>query len=250
MSIYTPFDDDPRDRPRGILSQADRKFLLDRSDYSRQNARQRRMKIVERVENAVYDFWLLQMCLEEREIQDITEAISTDGPGHPISEAELDLLSGPSPVPGDNSIVAAPGGFHRGLVTMIALFYRIYGDDEAAFERLLQQGVGGGIDHERNGQWDVEVDLEIERIGTPESADVIDRLEAGLFRDLSDTERKVVIARLIEEDALDLNALRRSFAKDEEEFAKLAEQDGDEKFVKQDDGEFTKLDDDLDVKDE
>lgn len=223
-----------------MLSVADRKYLLDPSSYTRQSAYNRRSKIVERVANTIYDFWLLSVCLEEREVREIADAISFDGPGHPISQQEFDLLSGPSPVPGENNILGSPGGYHRGVVTLISLLYRIYGDDEAGFEKLLEEGINGGIEKERGGLWSVDVDLEVERVEGMRLDDVIERLEAGEHHELSDLDREIVLSRLIEEDALDLDALRRSFEKDERLREQLEDSE-EEKYVKRADGEFVKL---------
>jgi hypothetical protein len=49
------------DRPRGILSTADRKFLLGETDFSTSaGARRRRQKIRERVTHAMLDFQILE----------------------------------------------------------------------------------------------------------------------------------------------------------------------------------------------
>jgi hypothetical protein len=47
------------DRPRGILSEADRKYLKNPDEYSKQAGYERRQAIIERVHEALYDFPLL-----------------------------------------------------------------------------------------------------------------------------------------------------------------------------------------------
>lgn len=214
MTVSTPHDDDPRDRPRGILSEADRQYLLDPANYSRQASYRRRDDIADRVENAIYDSWLLAQTLDDQEIGTIAERISVDGSTHPISDAEAGLLSGtPFGEDGEDRILAAPGEFHRGVVQLIELLYRIYGDDEVAFEKMLEDGVHGGVEKERGGLWSVDVDLEIESLETADMEDVIERLEAGEHNSLNDLEREIVISHLAAEDALDLDALRAAETK-------------------------------------
>ncbi|MDS0284023.1 hypothetical protein [Haloarcula onubensis] len=71
------------DRPRGILSTEDRKFLLGKTEYtSSSGARRRRQKIRERVTNAMLDFKILQE-LEARDRNQIFEG-----------EERRDLLAG------------------------------------------------------------------------------------------------------------------------------------------------------------
>lgn len=229
------------DRDRGFLAPVDREFLRGEKSYEhRQSAYDRRQTIRKRVENAIYDFWLLAQTLDDREIDAIAERVAVDGPTHPISDAEAGLLSGtPVGQDGENRIYAAPGGFHRGFVSLIELLYRIYGDDEAAFEHLLEVGIHAGIERERDGLWSVNVDLEIEPFETADMDEIIERLEAGDHNSLNALERQVVLSRLAEQDAINLEALRRS--RDRDEAAADAEPN-DRKYVKRADGEFVKLD--------
>jgi hypothetical protein len=55
----------PIDRPRGILSEADRKYLTNPDEYSDQGAYERRQAIIERVHEALHDFPLLTSELDE-----------------------------------------------------------------------------------------------------------------------------------------------------------------------------------------
>lgn len=71
------------DRPRGILSTEDRKFLFGKTEYtSSSGARRRRQKIRERVTNAMLDFTILRE-LEARDRNQIFEG-----------EERRDLLAG------------------------------------------------------------------------------------------------------------------------------------------------------------
>lgn len=49
----------PKERPRGILTEADREFLRNSEEYSRQAAHARQNAILERTRNAILDFTLL-----------------------------------------------------------------------------------------------------------------------------------------------------------------------------------------------
>jgi hypothetical protein len=68
-------ESDAHPRPRGILTPTDREFLRgDTEDYSKQQKRDRRRKIRERVYHALLDFALLWMFLEPRDVALIFDA--------------------------------------------------------------------------------------------------------------------------------------------------------------------------------
>lgn len=56
---------DSSDRPRGVLSTADRLFLLDRKDLAEQSQRDARYRIRERIQNAILDFEIIDSRLSE-----------------------------------------------------------------------------------------------------------------------------------------------------------------------------------------
>lgn len=68
----TSDENGPEKRPRGILTEADRKFLRNREEYSRQAAHARQEAVVERTRNAILDFSLLFDNLTDEDWTDIT----------------------------------------------------------------------------------------------------------------------------------------------------------------------------------
>lgn len=205
-------DSDPRER--GILSPKNRDYLLDPEGYSRQGAHYHRSNIRDQTTNAIRDCWLLAHHLPEKDLLRIVEELRVDESFHPLDPAPDDLSEG---VPGHEGgrVLAAPGGLHRGVVSAISLIYRLYGDDEAMFERVVEQGVRDAIVRERSGMWEVTVEIESERIRGAEIENVIEKLESGKHADLNELEKDMVISRLAEQDSLDIDALRETAETDQ-----------------------------------
>lgn len=59
------------ERPRGILSKADRQFLAGESDLQDQSQRKRRKVIRQRVFHGILDFWLLVDYLSDKDVEQI-----------------------------------------------------------------------------------------------------------------------------------------------------------------------------------
>lgn len=59
------------DRPRGILSKADRQFLAGESNLKEQSKRKRRKVIRQRVFHGILDFWLLVDYLSDKDVEQI-----------------------------------------------------------------------------------------------------------------------------------------------------------------------------------
>lgn len=209
MVTSDPLDND---RERGILTTADRDYLVDRADYSRQNANARKNAIVERTTEAIRDCWLLANRLEDDEVQRIVDRLRVGGDFHPLHPVPQEIVDQGTVIEGTDpgDVLAAPNQLHRGIVSAIALLYRFYGDDEVAFERVVAQGVRSGIGHSRSGRWAVDVEINATRDEKGDMDEIIERLEDGEHNSLNDLEREMVISRLVEEDALDLDALRAS----------------------------------------
>lgn len=222
-------------RDRGILAPVDREFLAGIKEYNhRQSAHRRRGEIRDRVANGIRDFWLLANELDDRDVAQIADALSVppvlDESGEEKFEFEhgenfhsLDLVSAHSDADaesafegvGTDGVVGSPKGFHRGAVSAIAFLYRLYGDDEVAFESLIAEGARSGIGHSRTGTWSVDVDIAAQRVEEVDVEEVIEKLAAGNHAALTDLEREIVVSRLAEQDALDIEALRESKRRDE-----------------------------------
>lgn len=248
--------DDLRERPRGVLSHADRKYLIGPEIPSRQAAHARKSAILDRTTESLRDGWLLAHYLPDEDVKRIRDRLRVGGEFHELRPTPPELREGSSSIEGvaPHEVRSAPGEMHRGLVGMIALLWRLYGDDEAAFERLVAEGVRAGISETRAGRWSADVSIEPTRIEEANVPDVIERLEAGEHNSLNDLEREVVISRLASKGALDLDALRETVSRRELEAAERADPDKfddaelepsgeqDAKYVKRSDGEFVKLD--------
>lgn len=234
-------DDDLRKRPRGVVSHADRKYLILPETFSRQAAHARETEILKRTTESLRDGWLLAHYLPDECVSRIADRLCVGGNWHELRPTPPELIEGSGAIEGvdPGEVRAAPGQMHRGLVGMIALLWRLYGDDKPAFERLVAEGVRGGIESTRTGNWSVDVDIELSRLEEANVDDVIERLEAGEHTSLNDLERQVVISRLAEQDAIDLEALRRS--RDRDGAAADAEPNN-RKYVKLDDGSFAPVD--------
>lgn len=84
---------DSTDRPRGILTQSDREFLVGQKEgYSAQQKRDRRRKIRERVYHSLLDFGLLWMFLEMRDVEQIF-GTEDDGVGIASRKAIQDAIA-------------------------------------------------------------------------------------------------------------------------------------------------------------
>lgn len=161
------------DRPRGILTPADRAYLTGERSYgSEQSERNARARIRDRIEAAMYDFDVLVETLDERDRRLVFEERFGEAGG----TAALDAL------------VAAQ-----------AFLYRAVGDTELPFETVLREGVN--VAEATEGRV-ASVDLTVSR--ATRSVDTLRRkLELG--ERLSLTE----IAFLQESDAVSDDELAR-----------------------------------------
>lgn len=118
------------ERPRGILSPADRAYLRgDRTFESDQSERNARARIRRRVEAALYDAELLDDCLAERDRELVFE----------------------------KHVGADPDGV-RALIATLAFLYRGAEDASLSFETLLEEGVSRA-EADRNVAASVDFDV-------------------------------------------------------------------------------------------
>lgn len=204
---------DPEESNRGIFTDADRDYLSAPDGYSRQAAHSRRRAIERRTENAMRDFWFLAHRAEDRTVERIADDLVVDGEFHPVDPVPPELadrdravIEGVDP----SHVRAAPGGFHRGVADSVAFLFRLYGDDEEMFERVLAEGVRAGVAHMRGGTWSVSVSIDADRVEGFDLDAVIEKLENAEYSELTDFERKILIARLGSKDAIDFDALRET----------------------------------------
>ncbi|PSP42793.1 hypothetical protein BRC68_10265 [Halobacteriales archaeon QH_6_64_20] len=148
------------DRPRGILSAADRRFLRGEKKYKhRQSLLKRRATIRERVVNGILDFEVLLTELSENDREKIVDELGIRAPEH-------SLIGGS---------YAAPSG----VTDAIGFLYLLHTDRED-FLTTVDHAVKSALRHRGEAVTDVTTRMDIER------ADHIDT-EAAIVRALQAT---------------------------------------------------------------
>jgi hypothetical protein len=172
------------DRPRAMLTPADRQFLLGEKEYEhRQTAFDRRKAIRDRVVASLSDFSLLFGYLSKHEREKIADEISMP-----------DWADAP-----DHSVMAGPPDSVVHTLAFLCLLH----EDTEAFQQTVGQGAAGAIQKERGGRWDVDVDIDPERIPAPPNLEAIDeKLQDGLPGELNGLEAQRVIDELAKRHAL------------------------------------------------
>lgn len=167
------------DRPRGVLTPADRKFLRGESELkSKQSRRDARLRIRNRIENAILDFSILFEELEER---DLVNVFSSDS-------------------------VEEKDAFQDGIVDALAFLY--WGSKRAAlyptFESMLIEGVKAAEAKENDGDYQfVEVEFEVKNRGGMTPEQVLEKLQSDGINDVSDGELRAFVQYLSERGVLD-----------------------------------------------
>lgn len=127
----------PLDRPRGILSKADREYLCGQKEYAHaQSESNRKQDIRNRVQNSLRDFRILSQLLDQSEIENIVEELGTEET-------------------------------YDSIVHLIAFSYLCSDQDRPRIEGLIQRGVrlGANIDQSDRSAGkatDVDVTINIE----------------------------------------------------------------------------------------
>ena len=154
------------DRPRGILSTEDRKFLLGQTEYtSSSGARRRRQMIRERVTNAMLDFRILQE-LEARDRNQIFEG-----------EERRDLLA---------------GGFSSGFFFLYDALTRSRKDTEHV-DMNLQVYLSQAIEHvEKTRGHQATLSMEIHREELSDPEEIFERVKEHGFQSLNAAELDTV----------------------------------------------------------
>lgn len=150
------------ERPRGILSHADRAFLLGAADLEgKQSIYDTRYRIRKRVRNAVLDFSILFEHLSERDRKQVF-----DPPADEVEE------------------------FTNAIVDSLAFFYLGTEGYDPPRETLLAESVRRAErrrrDHDSSGI--VMASVNVEHADRDHLAAVLDRIEAGSFHELTDKD--------------------------------------------------------------
>lgn len=99
-------DFEPEERPRGILTKEDRRFLRGEKDVDEQTRRDTRYRIRERVKNSLEDFSLLVDALPDEDRDTIFESLEEQG-FPPVHDALVFFYSGLENADGDFEDVLA-----------------------------------------------------------------------------------------------------------------------------------------------
>lgn len=167
----------PKDRPRGILSQADREYLCGQKEYAHaQSEANRRQDIRERVINGLQDFFLLFLFLEPADRQQLAEE---------MGKKELD----------------------QSLEAMMAFAYLTVDQNLPRLERLIEHGVLLGANSESSDDstgeaTDVDADIDVNY--NPDVDALYEKVTKGNTNQLTPAEIGVLVrAGKLESEDLD-----------------------------------------------
>lgn len=161
------------DRDRGILTPSDREFLLGRkTDYTEHSKKQKRNRIRRRLRNAILDFTILFDHLDDRDRETVF---------NPEDEAREDYTQG---------IVDMLGFLHLGTMG----YY-------VPFKDMLGQGVNRAEQKLADSDYRmVTVDFNVDPVGRIDVDEVIDKLEAERFDEVTDEELRAFVRLMTESD--------------------------------------------------
>jgi len=154
-----------KERPRGILSDADRDYLRGETDYKHAPSEaNRRQTIRERITHALLDFELLSAFLDREDLKKIfTEAMDRE---------EL----------------------NRSLESMVTFTYLGLEREEDLFEHVIETGVYLGSDlNIDDGKTVLDIDVTIDIEYSPDIYDLIHQLENGKEDQLTPAEIGILV---------------------------------------------------------
>jgi hypothetical protein len=150
------------ERPRGILSTADREYLFGQREYEHpQSEANRKQDIRERIVNSFLDFSALALRLSEEEREKVFDEL--------LSEHQ----------------------FEEPFASTISFLYLGLGEDLGKLEKIIEDGVYIGANSSRIGRWsgevaDVDTSINVER--QPDRSEIIAKFEEGNTDQLTPAE--------------------------------------------------------------
>lgn len=200
--VYTPQLDD-LDRPRGILSSADRKYLTsDKSGYTHQAQYKRETEIRQRVVNGLLDFAILEAHLDADLRDDIFGALDGRQP------TDEDETGGPF---ADMMLYATC------ICDLIAFLYRglrAETDRHPPFETALENGVVQGEFEPGTvhyGKHTIEITFEQHPTEQVDIPSVIERMRTETVDTLTEGETRVLLELLARSNRMSIDALGDEF---------------------------------------
>lgn len=173
------FTEDPRDRDPGLLTYADREYLLGQKEVDEGAEAQSRQRMRDRVRNGLLDFELLFLSMSKRDINIIFDDVSDP------------------PWPSESDISEV----YRGAEYALAFIYHgISEHSHANFEQLLCSGIERGTERSQKARGphhrvaDVSVDIEFDwQYNIINHEHALEKLRSG--DDLTDRELGVLVRR-------------------------------------------------------
>ena len=186
------------DRPRGILTPSDRDFLLGRkTDYTDHSKKQKRNRIRRRVRNAILDFSILFSYLDERDRETVFDPDDEDREAY--TQGITDVLA----------------FLHLGTMG----YYTPFKDMLSEGVRKAEQRLAGS-DYRM-----VNVEFNVEPVGQIDVDEVIEKLEAEEFAQISDEELRAFVRLLTMSEEFSPESARALIEENIDEFAEAVEED-------------------------
>lgn len=197
-------------RPRGILTEADRRYLTGQSDIKPRSHSERRARerIRERTVNAFLDLSLIERHLEERD-----------------RKLVFDVFDSNKLHPDDSRLYGGGVGEHVGALTdTLAFIYRETKDSagrQPPFEQLLKHAIPQGeADPYARIYAPYDVELTVEKQHDVVDIDtILDHVERGDTASLSEYEMEAFLRFLSETGSVDTDVVREEAARRVEEMA-------------------------------
>lgn len=187
------------DRPRGILTPSDRDFLLGRkTDYTDHSKKQKRNRIRRRVRNAILDFSILFSYLDERDRETVFDPDDEDREAY--TQGITDVLA----------------FLHLGTMG----YYTPFKDMLSEGVRKAEQRLAGS-DYRM-----VNVEFNVEPVGQIDVDEVIEKLEAEEFAQISDEELRAFVRLLTMSEEFSPESARALIEENLDGFAEAVDGDG------------------------
>lgn len=183
--VYTP-ENDKTDRPRGILTEADRDYLIsDKSGYTHQAQHKRKKALRERIENALLDFALIENHLDEELREEILTPFDTTN----VFDNDIELYS-------------SEQHYTSAISNLIAFLYRETKEETGfnpSFSMSLENGIVKGEFEPGTayyGSYNVDIDITFENL--PDREINVKSITERAKQDGANTLNKAEMASVIE----------------------------------------------------
>ncbi|MFC7008722.1 hypothetical protein [Halalkalicoccus salilacus] len=183
------------DRDRGVLTPSDREFLLGRkTDYTDHSKKQKRNRIRRRVRNAILDFTILFDHLDDRDRETVFDP----------DDAERDAYT-------------------RGITDMLAFLHLGTMGYSTPFKDMLARGVSKGEQELAGSDYRmVNVEFNVDPVGRIDVDEVVEKLDAGRFDEITNEELRAFVRLLAESEDFSSAPIRQEMKGQMDLFAERA----------------------------